>query len=166
VIRILHDVLDGDLREEILNHNYDDAETNGLGDFWYNQNLLNLKFDSVKAILKIVNDYVDLSDMAGFEMHHNYTDYVSHHVDKDEILFSQTGETRLPIVGIVYYPLIKELNGGTFYTDHLTVEPKANSMIIFPSVLLHGVSPVIRGERVSVGINPWPNPPFGYERDK
>jgi hypothetical protein len=166
VIRILHNVLDGDLREEILNHNYDDAETNDLGDFWYNQNLSNLKFKSVKAILRRVYDFIDLSDMAGFEMHHNYTDYVSHHVDKDEVLFAETGKTKHPMVSIVYYPLIKELNGGTFYTDHLTVEPKTNSMIIFPSILLHGASPVIRGERVSVGINPWLNVPFGYERSK
>ena len=116
--------------------------------------------------IKRVDDFIDLSDMSGFEMHHNYTDYVSHHVDKDEALFEETGEIKHPLISIVYYPLIKNLNGGTFYTDHLTVEPKTNSMIIFPSILMHGASTVVRGERVSVGINPWGTKPFGYKGDK
>ena len=165
MIYILDDVLEEDLRSSFLNHSYNDAEPNGLGDFWHNQKYDNLKYPYVKEILSICQwaNCADLSSMVGYEMHHNYSDYETFHVDKDELLYEKTGEIKFPIVGIAYYPLIENLTGGTFYIEEsVRVTPKTNRLIIFSSDLPHGVSPVLGGTRISVGINAWNKVPLGY----
>ena len=165
MVYLLHDVLSEDLRKEFMIHDYGNAAPNGAGDFWYNQKYDELMFPYLKELLEVCSSYINLSSMVGYEMHHNYSDYSTYHVDKDELLYTETGELRYPIISMVYYPLIQEMEGGIFYTGESFITPTTNSLIIFSSDLYHGVKPVTNGTRLSVGINPWNEIPRGYTND-
>lgn len=159
-MHVLDDVLDDDLRKSFLDHDYNGAKSNGLGDFWYGQKYDDIEFPYAQKILRICSSYADISKMVGYEMHHNYFNGGTYHLDKDEILYKKTDEVKCPIVSVVYYLSIEEMVGGTFYTSDITIIPKTNRLIIFSSDLHHGYAPVTGGTRISVGINPWGEAPM------
>lgn len=108
--------------------------------------------------LGIVEQYFDLSSMVGCEYWdaHRYdpSPDLNWHIDKDEKLYTETGEERRPLCSVVYYPHIENLKDGRFLTESHLVVPKTNRMIAFSSGLLHAVER-FTGQRKSLSINPW-----------
>lgn len=109
-------------------------------------------------LLGIVEQNFDLSSMVGCEYWEARRDDINPepdwHIDKDEKLFTETGEERTPICSIVYYPHIENLTDGNFVTRSHLVVPKTNRLIAISSGVLHGVQRW-SGERKSLVINPW-----------
>lgn len=111
-------------------------------------------------LLKEASKYFDLASMVGTEYWAHYGTRPDWHIDKDEKLWTQTGELRCPICSIVYYAEI-DVVGGNFVTSTDTVKPITNRMIMFSPNLLHGVEPYT-GVRLSVAVNPWAYKPLAY----
>ncbi len=86
------------------------------------------------------------------------------HRDKDQKLFWETEEQVFPLIGLVYY-IKAPTDGGklVFPEDGATVTPKERRLIIFERHMLHYVIE-FKGERVSLGINPWDHVPTAYRR--
>ena len=84
--------------------------------------------------------------------------------DKDQKLFWETEEQVFPLIGLVYY-IKAPTDGGklVFPEDGATVTPKERRLIIFERHMLHYVIE-FKGERVSLGINPWDHVPTAYRR--
>ncbi len=115
----------------------------------------------ISSLLALANRTFDVSTMCGAEMWAHYGTRPEVHVDKDEALYKAKGELRYPICSIVYYAEVKDLSGGVFATDSISVAPKSNRAIIFAPGITHGVEPY-EGTRLSVAVNPWATKPMGY----
>lgn len=96
------------------------------------------------------------------------------HRDRDEKLFSDTGKEQFPIVGSVYYPIIKDVTGGELLIykegsqEELLdkIQPKQNRMVFFESgKLWHKVSQIGSGERVHFAVNVWKQEPYGLGKE-
>lgn len=129
-----------------VNGSYDDVKTNP---------------SPIAKLLALANRTFDVSTMCGAEMWAHYGTRPEVHIDKDETLYQTQGELRYPICSIVYYAEVKDLSGGEFITDSISVTPKNNRAIIFAPGLSHGVNPY-EGSRLSVAVNPWASKPMGY----
>ena len=117
----------------------------------------------VEEIIKASRKYVDYDDHVGYEMHFNGST-LNPHRDKDQKLFWETEEQVFPMIGLVYY-IKASTDGGklVFPEDGATVTPKERRLIIFERHMLHYVIE-FKGERVSLGINPWDHVPTAYRR--
>ena len=148
---IIDDLLEEHDRQSIINHSYD------IDDIWHTigQNPIQEK------IINKVGNFFDLSDMVGYEMWCNHSNPDTHY-DKDEELFSQTGELSFPLCSIVYYAYIGDnMQGGHFATEELVLAPKTNRLLCFSKGIEHGVHP-FKGDRVAVAINPWDKIPMSH----
>ena len=87
------------------------------------------------------------------------SDHYGWHYDKDEMHYSKTGEMKFPICSLIYYVAVAEdLKGGRLmFRDHKII-PKQNRLIIFSPGIIHDVE-CFEGERCSLIINPWNEPP-------
>ena len=93
----------------------------------------------------------------------HYQDTLGVHFDKDEELFSETGEIQSSQIGTVYYPPQEEFDGGMLeiFSEGLDKEPeriyaKSNRLVIFDAgTVPHGVSTVTSGTRKAIAINLW-----------
>ncbi len=115
----------------------------------------------VSSILKSAAKHFDLSKMVGFEYWAHYNSGVGWHYDKDEVMYNETGVLRLPLCGIVYYPIIENLSGGWFVTHSEKVQPRTNRAVMFSADKEHMVER-FTGTRLSVSINPWDVKPKAY----
>ena len=115
----------------------------------------------VSVLLNLAFKNFNISHMIGFEYWAHYNSGANWHFDKDEVELQTTGQLHLPLCGIVYYPLIENLDGGCFVTHHERIKPKTNRAIIFSSNLEHMVEP-FSGTRLSVSINPWNRKPKAH----
>lgn len=85
------------------------------------------------------------------------------HQDRDELLFTRTGELKHPRVAAVYYPIDHQIEGGYLKIfSHVTgggpfelIEPRYNRLVIFDASVLHEVLPVTAGRRYALAINVW-----------
>jgi len=85
------------------------------------------------------------------------------HADRDEGLWDNTGKTKNPLIGTIYYPEQAEFEGGMLeiYTNGFDNEPeriyaKPNRLIIFNAGdVLHRVDVVTKGTRKAIAINLW-----------
>lgn len=112
-----------------------------------------VKFPLLK-ILSIVEGFFDLSTLQGCECWAHINTRTQMHIDIDDELWHRTGDIKYPICSIVYYPYIKNLQGGEFITKTFSVKPKQNRMIVFSPGISHGVEE-FTGERTACAINPW-----------
>jgi hypothetical protein len=92
------------------------------------------------------------------------------HIDKDEGLYSETGELSTPTIGTVFYPdpAIDESEGGylQIWNTHENnsnhpyelIQPKFNRLVIFDAGKLHAVQEVTKGVRKAIAINLWEQP--------
>lgn len=88
------------------------------------------------------------------------------HRDRDESLYSQSGTTRHPVIGAVFYPLRRDFSGGylqIFNEDSddgpfELIEPRFNRLVIFDPSILHGVTDVTAGHRYALAVNVWDKP--------
>jgi hypothetical protein len=153
----------------IIDDALDDSTRNAILNIDYHANLWNsLKQDDpINSILILCNKYFNLESMIGYEMWpgsddapppplHAWRPEFPMHYDKDENLFKEKNELSFPLCSIVYYPLIKNLIGGEFYTNDMSVTPKTNRLLIFSPGILHAVKPY-QGLRKVVSVNPWPS---------
>lgn len=96
----------------------------------------------------------------------NGRDRIRPHRDRDESHFVDTGESKHPRVGAVYYPVDHQVEGGylKIYTRNRDdgpfelIEPRHNRLVIFDASMLHEVTPVTAGRRYSLAINVWDYP--------
>jgi len=106
-----------------------------------------------RQLLDIAGTLFNLSGIIGSEIWSNVNNTVPHwHLDKDERHYDATGEIKYPMCSIVYYPYIKDLEGGRLhlYEDSsIIIKPKQNMIVVFPSYIPHFVEP-FTGERLSV----------------
>lgn len=157
---VLDDVLDDAHREAVVRFFSQSDEARSMK--WESGGLLELDGNNspMALLLKEAGKYFDLASMVGSEYWAHYGTRPDWHVDKDEKLNEETGETRCPICSIVYYADIK-VEGGNFVTETVTVRPITNRALIFSPNLLHRVEPYT-GTRLSVAVNPWSYKPKAY----
>lgn len=119
-------------------------------------------------------------DFAGFEIWCNILTPegpLTWHVDKDQILYEQTGKVSLPMYGSVWYGYPHEFTGGYLellkydtntWPDHVDVpdpdsieriEAEYNRLVVFNASKFHRVSPIHSGARVTLAVNVWKEPP-------
>ena len=153
-------IFDNTFKKEELTAVQEWAESLPTGDTWFE--LSEISFAS--QLIDMAGKYFDLSSIIGCEMHINY-DTPDPHKDKDEDAWSDYRKMIHPLCSIVYYPKIEMNHGGdlTFPKAGLVVTPKTNRTVIFRSDLLHSGTP-FKGERQSIGINPWHRKPLAYMR--
>jgi len=84
---------------------------------------------------------------------------LSWHRDRDEVLFTKTGEHSPPKIGCVYYGNNDDVKGGYLEIKHNNnnierIEPRSNRLVIFDSGgLWHRVSPIQSGVRYAFASN-------------
>ena len=117
----------------------------------------------VEEIITASRRYVDYDNHVGYEMRFN-GGTLNPHRDKDEKLFRETRKQVFPLIGLVYY-IKAPTDGGKiiFPEEGATISPKERRLIIFERHMLHYINE-FKGERVSLGINPWDHPPTAYRR--
>lgn len=108
----------------------------------------------LEKILNLVGQTFDLSAMVGCECWSHVNTGAGWHVDKDESTWTERRELKHPICSIVYYPHIKNMQGGKFITKTHLALPVPNRLLAFSPGLYHSVEKFM-GERMSCAINPW-----------
>jgi hypothetical protein len=108
------------------------------------------------ALMKLANQYYDLSDVVGYEFwsHYNTRPYGGWHYDKDEVTYHSKKIYKFPVCSIVYYPIIDNMSGGELILEKDVVVPKVNRVVIFKPGMYHYVNE-FDGTRYSMLINPW-----------
>tara|TARA_A100001011_G_C14168919_1_gene781572 strand:- start:132 stop:677 length:546 start_codon:yes stop_codon:yes gene_type:complete len=116
--------------------------------------------------------------IAGFEYWsnvHQTGDGLNWHVDKDEKLMQEKKEIVMPSMGLVYYAISEELDGGYLEIanspDRNNVEsskierlkPIENRLIMFNPSYPHRVSPINSGRRRAIIVNAWPKKPYTFQ---
>ena len=102
-----------------------------------------------------------ITSMVGVEQWAHLGTKPEWHIDKDEIVSNRDGVLVTPICSIVFYADVRDLKGGNFMTDSISVTPKTNRLVAFSPGLLHGVEDYT-GTRMAVAVNPWAAKPNGY----
>jgi hypothetical protein len=108
----------------------------------------------LNAIIDVAKYKFDLTNMVGVECWSHYGVGVGYHVDKDEKVWTDTGEVKTPMCSIVYYAQVENLVGGRFLSIEKNIMAKTNRLIMFSPGLIHGVEQ-FTGTRNIVAINPW-----------
>ena len=142
-----------EIREQYESHQFPDNDT------YFNRG----HHTFVEEIIEASRKYVNYDSHVGYEMHFNGST-LNPHRDKDQKLFWETEKQVFPLIGLVYY-IKAPTDGGklVFPEDGATVTPKERRLIIFERHMLHYVIE-FKGERVSLGINPWDHVPTAYRR--
>tara|TARA_B100000963_G_C22587545_1_gene653858 strand:+ start:908 stop:1465 length:558 start_codon:yes stop_codon:yes gene_type:complete len=119
--------------------------------------------------------------IAGFEYWsnaHQTGGGLNWHVDKDEKLMREKKELVMPSMGLVYYAISEELDGGYLEIanspDRENVNPSKierlkpieNRLIIFNPSYPHRVSQINSGKRRAIIVNAWPKKPYTFEESK
>jgi len=116
-------------------------------------------------------EYVELGEFAGIEHWTNVmsadgygTPDLPLHYDKDEYLWRETGEVRVPKIGSVLYAHDEQPEGGYLemidengVAERIAALP--NRLIIFPSGLPHQVTTTTSGVRKVFATNVWHTKP-------
>lgn len=108
----------------------------------------------LQKILDLVGESFDLSTMVGCECWSHVNTGTTWHVDKDEKLWTEQREIKYPLCSIVYYPHIRNMQGGKFMTKTHLALPITNRLVAFSPGLYHSVEKFM-GERMACAINPW-----------
>jgi len=104
----------------------------------------------------------------------NITYHLAPHLDKDEDLFSQTGEVLSGQISSVFYPSIENdhCEGGHLKIwepnsypngNYELIKPKFNRFIVFDISCVHAVLEVTKGMRKAIAINLWDKYPTNYQ---
>lgn len=140
--------------------------------------LQTLKLESVKCATSTQVVYADhfrelhlkaLCAVAGFlddselepmlveewSFHSDYTLLPTIHQDKDEGLFTATGELSFPACSCVLYLNIKDLEGGRLVIGENTVVPQTGMLVLLAPEIWHEVEAITSGVRHSINYNFW-----------
>ena len=103
----------------------------------------------------------------------NIVYHLGPHFDKDEDLFSQTGQILSGQIGSVFYPYPDNDNcrGGHLKVwepngypngEYELIKPKFNRFVVFDISCVHAVLEVTKGVRKAIAINLWDKYPTNY----
>ncbi len=145
-------------------------------DGWWNSEPRNICEDFIQNVWK---QFTNLENkIAGFEYWsniHQSGDGLNWHVDKDEKLSVEKKEIVMPTMGLVYYALSKNLEGGYLEIanspDRNNVDPNKierlrpieNRLIMFNPSFPHRVSKITSGKRRAIIVNAWPKKPYTFQ---
>ena len=116
--------------------------------------------------------------IAGFEYWsniHQTGDGLNWHVDKDEKLSAEKKELVMPNMGLVYYAISEQLEGGYLEIANSPnrenidpnkierLKPIENRLIMFNPSFPHRVSKISSGQRRAIIVNAWPSKPYTFE---
>jgi len=112
-----------------------------------------------ERLIKTASNYIDLTRQVGYDTWFHKNSSPDWHVDRDEKHFFRTGQNYFPLCSIVYYPEVKELEGGELiFKNNMRIKPVSNRLVIFGPALEHKVTSIINGKRTSMNINVWSYP--------
>ena len=84
------------------------------------------------------------------------------HSDYDVARYMKTGEVKFPMFGAIIYFGNQDVEGGCLRVweglEYKEVSPTHNTLVVFDSSKLHGVTEVTKGIRKSIAINFWKEP--------
>ena len=145
-------------------------------DGWWKIESRNICENFIKIVWKQFTNVEN--KIAGFEYWsnvHQTGDGLNWHVDKDEKLMQEKKEVVMPSMGLVYYAISDELDGGYLEIanspDRNNVEsskierlkPIENRLIMFNPSYPHRVSPINSGRRRAIIVNAWPKKPYTFQ---
>ena len=119
--------------------------------------------------------------IAGFEYWsnaHQTGGGLNWHVDKDEKLMKDKKELVMPSMGLVYYAISEDLDGGYLEIANSPnrenvnpskierLKPIENRLIIFNPSYPHRVSQITSGKRRAIIVNAWPKKPYTFEKSE
>lgn len=112
-----------------------------------------------------VADFLDDPDIAPllveeWSFHSDYTTLPALHQDRDEALFTTTGELSFPVCSCVLYLNIKDLEGGKLVVGEATVVPQTGMLVLIAPEVWHEVEAITSGVRHSINYNFWDVPLF------
>ena len=113
---------------------------------------------------------------AGVEWWCNTNNDLDWHIDKDELEGKLSGRYVLPLLSTVFYPHVSCAGGELLVADNppisngyegpmptfrsvISIPPVVNRLVLFSPGILHRINP-FEGERYSVAVNIWPQPPL------
>ena len=100
------------------------------------------------------------------------------HVDKDEKLSKEKKQTIMPTLGLVYYAVSNNLEGGYLEIANSRdrenidpnkierIKPLENRLIMFDPSFPHRVSKITTGLRRAIIVNAWPHKPYTFENSE
>jgi len=113
---------------------------------------------------------------AGVEWWCNTNNDLDWHIDKDELEGQRSGRFVLPLLSTVFYPHVSCAGGELLVADNppinngykgplptfrsvISIPPVVNRLVLFSPGILHRINP-FEGERYSVAVNIWAQPPL------
>lgn len=148
---VIDDALSDDQNKLILQRFTSDVDNRPMPTAWRDYSQVSI----LHQLVDIARNYFDLSSMIGFEYwSQNQSKPGDWHIDKDEMMFQETGVVSTPLCTIAYYPIVDIVSGGRFISKDLAITPKTNRLLMFDSTMEHMVEDYT-GRRVSVLIAPW-----------
>mgnify|MGYP006256260619 FL=1 len=140
---------------DLLQQNKNEQYSRYLNERWYSLDQEHHFQDFCVKMINIAASFYDFSTCSGYEFWSHYNTRPSDwHIDQDEQLKNITGQTRFPLCSMVYYAKVENLKGGNLHIEDDIIRPKSNRLVIFSPKLDHFVEP-LRGDRISLCINPW-----------
>ncbi len=148
-------IIDNLFDNSLIQNALEKLGSSNVSESWYSINSNhNFKF-LCESLLNECFNFYDLNECVGYEYWtQNNTRPSNWHYDKDEMYYESTGLFKYPICSIVYYLKVNNLEGGLLHLEDITILPKTNRLVIFPSGIKHYVEE-FSGDRVSFLINPW-----------
>ena len=140
---------------DILESNKKNTNEINFYEKWYSLDEDHVFQNFCVQMINVAGNFFDLNSCIGYEFwSQNNTRPKDWHIDKDEQMKANTGQTRFPLCSVVYYVKVDKLKGGKLHVEDDIVTPKSNRMVIFSPELNHCVEPHM-GERVALCVNPW-----------
>ena len=148
-------------------------------DGWWKTEPKNICEQFIKIVWKQFSNLEN--KIAGFEYWsnaHQTGGGLNWHVDKDEKLMKDKKELVMPSMGLVYYAISEDLDGGYLEIanspDRENVDPNKierlkpieNRLIIFNPSYPHRVSQITSGKRRAIIVNAWPKKPYTFEKSE
>ena len=113
------------------------------------------------TLLEIGSKYIDISSAIGYETWIRInTRPAGWHCDQDDRMNLTQNKTSYPLCSMVYYPYVDDdLVGGRLeFEDGQIIIPKTNRLVVFGPGIRHNVQENYIGDRISLALNPWPEP--------
>lgn len=127
----------------------------------YSQYFRELHLKALTAVADFLDEpHLDPLLVEEWSFHSDYTPLPAIHQDKDEELFTTTGELSFPLCSCVLYLNIKDLEGGKLVIGEDTVVPQTGMLVLLAPEVWHEVEAITSGVRHSINYNFWNEPLF------
>ena len=144
-------------------------------DGWWNKKSKNICEQFIEIVWKQFTNVEN--KVAGFEYWSNVHQAgggLNWHVDKDEKLSKEKKEVVTPTLGLVFYSMCEDLDGGYLEIansrnrDNIDpskierIKPIENRLIMFDPSFPHRVSGITNGKRRAIIVNAWTKKPYTF----